>query len=70
MRAVIPEDRPGDYQDRVREGYLRAAGTTAAGVCSYYPAAIVVIDATADPDAVFDQIRNEVERALALGPRT
>jgi hypothetical protein len=30
----------------------------------------VVIDAVADPDAVFEQIRSEVERALALGSRS
>ena len=60
------EDRPDDYQARVREGYLRAAR---AGGLPEYPAPIVVIDASADPDAVFLRIRSEVERALALDPR-
>jgi thymidylate kinase len=31
---------------------------------------IVVIDASAEPDAVFHQIKNEVERGLAFGPRS
>jgi dTMP kinase len=65
------EDRPDDYHRRVRDGYLRAARVAARGEsgCSYYLAPIVVIDAAADPDTVFARIRDEVERALALGPR-
>jgi dTMP kinase len=40
------------------------------GPFSRYPySPIVVIDATADPDAVFERIKTEVERALALDPR-
>ena len=64
------EDRPDDYQRRVRDGFLRAARAAGAGGCPEYPAAIVVIDAAADPDTVFTRICNEVERALALGPRS
>jgi dTMP kinase len=60
------EDRPDAYHDRVRDGFLRAAR---GGPDPSYPAPIVVIDAAADPDTVFDLICNEVERALALGPR-
>jgi dTMP kinase len=65
------EDRPADYHRRVRDGFLRAAqsGDAFEGRCPYYPAPIVVIDAAAEPDMVFERIRNEVERALALGPR-
>jgi dTMP kinase len=54
------EDRPDDYQRRVREGFRRAAGDLG------YPAPIVVIDAGADPDTVFTRICDEVERVLAL----
>jgi dTMP kinase len=61
------EDRPDDSQARVRDGFLRAAR---AGGRPEYPAPIVVIDASADPDTVFERICNEVERALALGPRS
>jgi dTMP kinase len=60
------EDRPGDYHARVRAGFLRAA---LGGRADEYPAPIVVVDASADPDTVFERIRSEVERALALGPR-
>jgi dTMP kinase len=63
------EDRPSAYHERVREGFLRAAEAARAGACTYYPAPVVVVDATAGPDAVADAIRNEVERALALDPR-
>jgi dTMP kinase len=63
------EDRPDDYHARVRDGFLRAARAAQDSGCPYYPAPIVVIDAMADPDTVFERIRSEVERALALGPR-
>jgi dTMP kinase len=65
------EDRPADYQNRVREGYLDVAGQCSKNgeACPYYPAPVVLIDATADADAVFNQIKSEVERVLALGPR-
>jgi dTMP kinase len=62
------EDRPDDYRARVRDGFLRVAHTHD-GHCPEYPAPIVIIDATADPDTVFERIRSEVERALAFDPR-
>lgn len=64
------EDRPAAYHRAVREGFLHAVAEAArpAGYSSY-PAPIVLIDATADPGVVAEQIRNEVTRALALGPR-
>lgn len=66
------EDRPEEYQRKVREGYRDAArlNDTIPDVRSYYPAPVVLIDASADPDLVFNQIKSEVERVLALGPRT
>jgi dTMP kinase len=60
------EDRPDSYHAGVREGFLDAARAVC---CADYPAPIVVIDAAADPDTVFERICSEVERALALGPR-
>ncbi len=63
------EDRPDDYHARVREGFLKAADEARSGVCPYYPAPVVVIDATGGPDAVALRVRNEVERALAFDPR-
>jgi dTMP kinase len=65
------EDRPGDYHDRVRAGYLDVARRSAnsSQLCSYYPAPVVVVNAVANADEVFDQIKSEVERVLALGPR-
>lgn len=56
------EDRPESYRRAVREGFLRAAPS--------YPAPLVVIDATADPEAVFQHIQREVARALGGSPRT
>jgi len=64
------EDRPEAYHAHVREGFLRAARLGREAPCPYYPAPIVVIDASADPETVARRIRSEVERALALGPRT
>jgi dTMP kinase len=61
------EDRPDEYQRRVREGFRRAAGADADGLG--YPAPTVLIDAGADPDTVFTRICSEVERVLALSPR-
>jgi dTMP kinase len=63
------EDRPEAYHSKVREGFLRAAEEGRDGACPYYPAPIVVLDASADPETISDRIRSEVERALALGPR-
>jgi dTMP kinase len=63
------EDRSDDYHARVREGFLQAAAEARAGTCLYYPAPVVVIDASAPPDEVARRVRSEVERVLALGPR-
>jgi dTMP kinase len=65
------EDRPASYHEAVRQGFLRAATAAASPAgCPYYPAPIVVVDAHAGPDDVAGRIRNEVERALALGARS
>ena len=61
------EDRPDSYHARVRQGFLQAA-RDAASLC--YPAPIIAIDASADPETVSARIQSEVERALALGPRS
>lgn len=64
------EDRPPEYQERVRAGFLDAVRRAdEEGRCPYYPAPLALIDATGEPDAVFGLIRSEVERVLALGPR-
>jgi len=69
------EDRPLFYRERVRAGYLAAVGgqggdgTQAAAGCPYYPAPIVLIDSSPDPDTVFERVKSEVERVLALDPR-
>jgi dTMP kinase len=71
------EDRPLFYHERVRAGYLAAArgeaGTGADdgadGHCPFYPAPIVLIDSSGDPESVFEQVKYEVERVLALRPR-
>ena len=55
------EDRGDDYRGRVRDGFLTAART--------YPAPIVVVDGSSDPDSVAARLQSEVTRALALDPR-
>jgi dTMP kinase len=55
------EDRPEDYHERVRAGFLEASRT--------YPGPIRTIDASRDPEAVAAQIRTEVAHVLALDPR-
>jgi dTMP kinase len=55
------EDRPEAYRERVRAGFLEAAGS--------YPAPIVVVDGAADPRTVAARLQSEVARALALDPR-
>jgi len=55
------EDRPDEFRERVRAGFLEAATS--------YPAPVVVVDGSADQDAVAARLRSEVERALAIGPR-
>jgi dTMP kinase len=64
------EDRPASYHAEVREGFLRAAHEGRDRPCPYYPAPIVVVDASADPEVVAGRIQSEVERALALDPRS
>jgi dTMP kinase len=67
------EARPDAYHEKVRQGFLAAARgeppTEPPGLCLFYPAPIVVVDASADPDSVFRSIQSEVSRVLALGPR-
>jgi dTMP kinase len=73
------EDRPLFYRERVRAGFLAAArdwgAASSSGVpepssqCPYYPAPIVLIDASASPEMVFDRIKSEVARVLGLDPR-
>jgi dTMP kinase len=65
------EDRPAEYQARVREGFLDAVGSGRGdgGLCPYFPAPMVLIDAARPVDEVFARIRNEVQRVLELGPR-
>ena len=55
------EDRGEDARKRVRDGFLTAART--------YPAPIVVVDGSSDPDTVSARLQSEVTRALALDPR-
>jgi len=66
------ENRPAEYHRLVRAGFVAAARAQdgPGGLCPYYPAPLVLIDAQDDPDAVFHQIKSEVQRVLALGPRT
>jgi dTMP kinase len=65
------EDRPLFYHERVRAGYLAAAqgqdeNARGAGAgSSVYPAPIVLVDASADPDTVFALIQRAVEQALS-----
>jgi dTMP kinase len=65
------EDRPAPYHERVRQGYRDAArdGNGPEAPPSFYPAPIALIDASADPETVFERVQNEVERVLALDPR-
>jgi dTMP kinase len=67
------EDRPASYHDRVRAGYRDAARTSeghaTTTLASVYPAPIAWIDASMDRDTVFERIRSEVGRVLALDPR-
>jgi dTMP kinase len=64
------EDRPEAYQAKVRDGFLSAFASAAQsgpdGRCPYYPAPLVVIDASGDSEWVFGQIQREVARVLAL----
>ena len=55
------EDRGLDYRRRVRDGFL--------GAVAAYPAPIVVVDGSLEPDEVSRTIQTEVARALAIAPR-
>jgi dTMP kinase len=65
------EDRPADYQARVRQGYREAAqGTGRRSVLSLcYRAPVVLIDASTDVDTVSQRIQSEVGRVLEVDPR-
>ncbi|CAN5910721.1 hypothetical protein BH23PLA1_BH23PLA1_25270 [soil metagenome] len=56
------EDRGEAYRQRVREGFLKAAES--------YPAPLVVLDGSADAEAVARSLWSEVQRALAIDPRS
>jgi dTMP kinase len=56
------EQRPMSYRKAVREGFLKAAAS--------FPAPIVVVDGSGDPDDVFRRIEREVAHALGERPRT
>jgi dTMP kinase len=66
------EDRSEEYREAVRAGFIETARRArgGGGGCPYYPAPLVLIDASADQDVVFARIRGEVERVLALGSRS
>jgi dTMP kinase len=73
------EERSRIYREGVRAGYLAAARegqgppppgeSSRSASCPYYPAPLVLIDASADQDTVFQRIKSEVARVLALDPR-
>jgi dTMP kinase len=56
------EDRSAEFHRRVRTGFLEAAKN--------YPAPIVVVEGSQDPDRVAKAIEDEVARALAQHSRT
>lgn len=56
------EDRPDTFRERVRSGFLEAAQN--------YRAPLVVIDGSADVEAVASALQSEVARALGIDPRT
>jgi dTMP kinase len=71
------EDRPLFYRERVRAGYLAAAQAQAgcestdldSPFCPYYPSPMVLIDSSPDAETVFEQIKAEVQRVVALDSR-
>jgi len=64
------EDRPSDYQARVREGFRKAAERAAQGGSPDYPAPVTLIDASVAPELVRSRLQSEVEGVLALRSRT
>jgi dTMP kinase len=70
------EDRPIFFREQVRAGYLAAARgehadhAAAPEGSSYYPAPIVLIDSSPDPDVVFERLKSEVQRVMAHDPRS
>lgn len=56
------EDRPDDFRDAVRRGYLRAAES--------YPAPLALIDGSANAESIASQIQSEVTRALGSRSRS
>ncbi len=57
------EDRPWEYHERVRSGFLAALAS--GSPCPYYPAPLVRIDAAQDADHVYENLKHEVEHVLA-----
>ena len=64
------EDRPDEYHEQVRQGFLRADDLARSGGCPYYPAPISVVDASGALAEVRAAIQSEVKRALAFGSRS
>lgn len=52
------EDRPEAYRQRVRDGFLSAAGS--------YPGNIIIVDGSASADEVAQRLQREVAHALGL----
>jgi dTMP kinase len=65
------EDRPELYHQRVRQGFASAFEMQEnEGGCPYYPAPMLLVDASAEPHLVFSRIQREVRSALGFRPRT
>jgi dTMP kinase len=56
------EDRGDEAKARVRRGFLDAS--------ERYPAPIVVVDGSGNPESIEAQLQGEVTRALAVAPRS
>jgi len=65
------EDRPELYHERVRQGFLEAyrERQTPDG-SAIYPASICLVDATPEPELVYNRLQHEVRSALESRPRT
>jgi dTMP kinase len=64
------EDRPAEYHERVRAGYIALTMPPRRGKTRLYPAPISLVDATADAETVFKLVQREVMLVLALDPRS